>query len=63
MATCKECGARKRRWPRSCSRCRSESGGAEVAGEAADLAVSVGVLGWITRGVMSVVRLVIRAFN
>ncbi|WP_406740713.1 hypothetical protein [Streptomyces atratus] len=54
---------RKRRWPRSCSQCRSGPDRAEAAGDAAELAVETGLLGWIGRGTMGVVRLVLRAFD
>ncbi|SFX76174.1 hypothetical protein SAMN02787144_100637 [Streptomyces atratus] len=63
MAVCKKCGVRKRRWPRSCSQCRSGPDRAEAAGDAAELAVETGLLGWIGRGTMGVVRLVLRAFD
>ena len=63
MAMCKKCGERKRRWPRSCSRCRSESDRAEAASDAAELAVEAGLLGWIGRGVTGVVRLVLRVLD
>ncbi|GAA2919678.1 hypothetical protein ACFPN0_02740 [Kitasatospora cinereorecta] len=61
MAMCKKCGAEKRRWPRSCSRCRSRSDRAETVADAAELAVETGLLGWIGRGAMAVVRLILRA--
>ncbi|MFF4752165.1 hypothetical protein ACWD5R_10735 [Streptomyces sp. NPDC002514] len=51
---------RKRRWPRSCSGCGSEPDRASVVAEATDVAVAYGLLGWIGRGVMGVVRLVLR---
>jgi len=58
---CKKCGARKGRWPRACSRCRTGSSDrAENALEAAELAVETGLLGWIGRGV---VRLVLRTIG
>ncbi|MDF6019827.1 hypothetical protein [Streptomyces sp. JH34] len=64
MAKCKKCGARKRRWPRSCSRCRTGSSDrAETAVEAAELAAELGLLGWIGRGVMTMVRLALRAIG
>ncbi|MFE0413203.1 hypothetical protein [Streptomyces tendae] len=61
MATCKKCGADKRRWPRSCQRCGSGSDRMDAAADAADVAVQSGLLVW--RGVMSVVRLVLRALG
>ncbi|WP_229867400.1 hypothetical protein [Streptomyces gelaticus] len=54
---------RKRRWPRSCLRCRYGPGRAGAAGDAAELAVETGLLGWIGRGVTGVVRLALRAFD
>ncbi|WP_395575383.1 hypothetical protein [Streptomyces sp. BK79] len=63
MATCKKCGAHKRGWPRSCSRCGSGAERTDAAADAAEIAVESGLLGWIGRGVMGVVRLVLRAFN
>lgn len=63
MAVCKKCGVRKRRWPRSCSQCRSGPDQAEAAGDAAELAVETGLLGWVGRGTMGVVRLALRAFD
>ncbi|MFC9427667.1 hypothetical protein [Streptomyces sp. NPDC056987] len=63
MAICKKCGARKRRWPRSCPRCRHGSDRAETAVDAAEFAVETGLLGWIGRGVMAAVRLVVRALT
>ncbi|MFJ2647688.1 hypothetical protein ACIO1C_13260 [Streptomyces sp. NPDC087420] len=63
MATCKKCGAQKRRWPRSCSRCRSESDRADTAADAAELAVEVGLLRWIGQGVTGVVRLLLRTLD
>ncbi|GAA1163822.1 hypothetical protein GCM10009654_20740 [Streptomyces hebeiensis] len=62
MAMCKKCGKRKRRWPRSCPRCRSASDRAEAAADAVELAVETGLLAWIGRGVMAAARLVLRAF-
>ncbi|MFG3133582.1 hypothetical protein [Streptomyces tendae] len=63
MATCKKCGADKRRWPRSCPRCRTGSDRMDAAADAADVAVQSGLFGWIWRGVVSMVRLVLRALN
>ncbi|MFE4052946.1 hypothetical protein [Streptomyces sp. YIM B13518] len=63
MAICKKCGADKRRWPRSCSRCPSRYDRGDAAADAAELAVETGLLGWIGRGFMTVVRLVLRAIN
>ncbi|RKN40937.1 hypothetical protein D7294_17895 [Streptomyces hoynatensis] len=63
MAMCKKCGARKRRWPRSCSRCRFDADPVDAAAAAADMAVAAGLLGWIRRGVMGVVRLVQRTLD
>ena len=64
MAKCEKCGARKRRRPRSCPRCRSESADrAETAVDAAELAAELGLLGWIGRGVMTMVRLALRAIG
>ncbi|MBT2895536.1 hypothetical protein HET64_02380 [Streptomyces sp. McG3] len=67
MATCKKCGARKHRWPRSCSRCRSgvadKADKGETAMDAAELATEVGLLGWIARGFMAVVRMALRAIG
>ncbi|TXS10000.1 hypothetical protein EAO68_24375 [Streptomyces sp. wa22] len=64
MTKCKKCGTRRRRWPRSCSRCRSTSSDrAETAVEAAELAAELGLLGWIGRGVMTMVRLALRAIG
>ncbi|MET8176677.1 hypothetical protein [Streptomyces clavifer] len=63
MRMCKKCGARKRRWPRSCSRCHSASDRAETVADVAEVAVEIGVLGWIARGGVAVVRLVLRALN
>ncbi|MFC9622830.1 hypothetical protein ACFTXM_23535 [Streptomyces sp. NPDC056930] len=54
---------RKRRWPSSCSQCRSWPDRAEAAGDAAELAVETGLLGWIGRGTMGVVRLALRALD
>ncbi|UCM86938.1 hypothetical protein [Streptomyces marincola] len=59
MAKCKKCGAAKRRWPRSCSRCGAGSGRAD----AADLAVASGLFGWIWRGITGAVRWVLRALG
>lgn len=64
MTMCKKCGARKRSWPRSCSECRSKSGRASAAGDAAaDVAAAGGLFEWVWRGVTAVVRLVVRTFN
>ncbi|MEU8732897.1 MULTISPECIES: hypothetical protein [Streptomyces] len=63
MATCEKCGADKRRWPRSCSRCGSGSGRMDAAADVADVAVQSGLFGWLWRGVVSVVRLVLRALG
>ncbi|GAA2276732.1 hypothetical protein GCM10010415_50760 [Streptomyces atrovirens] len=63
MAKCKKCGARKRGWPRSCSRCRSKSDWTESAADTADLASEAGLFGWLWRGVKGVVRLVLRAVD
>ncbi|RKN11069.1 hypothetical protein [Streptomyces radicis] len=60
MAKCKKCGEQKPRWPRSCSRCRSEVDRVDVAASAADMA---GGLGLIRRAFMGVVRLIQRAFD
>ncbi|MFF0076952.1 hypothetical protein [Streptomyces sp. NPDC005494] len=63
MVMCRKCGATKRRWPRSCSRCRSKADRAETAADAAELAVETGLLGWIGRGIIGMVRLVLRAIG
>ncbi|WP_217144874.1 hypothetical protein [Streptomyces sp. AC627_RSS907] len=64
MAKCKKCGARKRSWPRSCSRCRrSESDWTDTAADAADLAEAGGLLAWIWRGVTGFARLALRALD
>lgn len=63
MAMCKKCGASKRRWPRSCSRCSYGSQRPDVAAGAAELAVEAGLLGWIVRGFRGVVRLVLRVLG
>ncbi|GAA3499160.1 hypothetical protein GCM10019016_102960 [Streptomyces prasinosporus] len=63
MAMCRKCGAQKRRWPRSCSRCPSRSDRGDAAADAAELAVETGLLGWAGRGIMNVVRLVWRAVD
>ncbi|QDI67253.1 hypothetical protein CD934_00060 [Streptomyces calvus] len=63
MAICRKCGAQKRRWPRSCSRCPSQSDRGDAVADAAELAVETGLLRWVGRGVMSVVRLVLRAID
>ncbi|MEW1718562.1 hypothetical protein [Streptomyces sp. NPDC093109] len=61
MTKCKKCGAQKRSWPRSCPRCRAGEGREDVVADAADLAVPAGLFEWIGQGVMTVVRLVVRA--
>ncbi|GAA1069686.1 hypothetical protein GCM10009647_092230 [Streptomyces sanglieri] len=63
MAMCKKCGARKRSWPRSCSRCRSGPDRADAAADAAEVAVETGLLGGIGRGITEVARMVLRAFD
>ncbi|AUH39976.1 hypothetical protein [Streptomyces sp. CMB-StM0423] len=63
MATCRKCGAGKRRWPRSCPACQAGSSRADVAVEGADVAVSLGVLGWIGRGISAAFRAVLRALG
>lgn len=63
MAICKKCGARKRSWLRSCSRCRSGSDRADVLADSVELAVETGLLGWIGRGITGVARLVLRVFD
>lgn len=63
MAMCKKCGARKRGWPRSCSRCGSGPDRADVAVDAAELAVETGLLGWVGRAITGVARLALRAFD
>src|SRR5688572_28286705 len=63
MVMCRKCGAQKRRWPRSCSRCHSRSDRGDAAADTAELAVETGLLGWVGRGVMSVVRLISRAVD
>lgn len=67
MTTCKKCGARKRRWPRSCSRCRSgvvdKADKGQTTMDAAELAAEVGLLGWIARSFMAVVRMALRAIG
>ncbi|QER87560.1 hypothetical protein F3L20_18315 [Streptomyces tendae] len=63
MVLCRNCGAQKRRWPRACARCRPRSDRGDAAADAAELAVETGLLGWIGRGVMTVVRLVLRAVD
>lgn len=60
MARCRKCGAGKRRWPRSCSRCRSGEDRGEAATDVAELVVETGLLGWIGRGVTAVARLILR---
>ncbi len=63
MVMCKKCGEQKRRWPRSCARCRSGAARADVAADAVELAGEAGLLGWIGRGAIGLVRLVLRAFE
>lgn len=63
VAECRKCGARKRRWPRSCPACHAGSGRADMAADGADMAAATGLFGWIGRGVMGLVRLVARAFD
>ncbi|GGR73536.1 hypothetical protein GCM10010236_29930 [Streptomyces eurythermus] len=63
MAVCKRCGERKRRRPRSCSRCDSGWDRADTTADVADLAVNTGVLGWVGRGIAGVARLVVRALD
>ncbi|GAA1500054.1 hypothetical protein GCM10009802_54910 [Streptomyces synnematoformans] len=63
MATCKKCGIRKRRWPRSCPRCRAGVDRTDVAVTAVDTGVATGVVGWLGRGVRGIARLLQRAFD
>ncbi len=64
MVMCKKCGAEKHRWSRLCSRCRrSQSDRRDAAADAGELVVETGLLGWIGRGFMSVVRQVLRAVD
>lgn len=63
MTLCKKCGARKRSWLRSCSRCRSKPGRTDAAADAADIAVAGGLLSWIWRGAMAAVRAVLRTLS
>ncbi|TXL88099.1 hypothetical protein EW053_19805 [Streptomyces sp. IB2014 016-6] len=63
MTRCKKCGARKRRWPRPCSRCRAGDDTLETATDAAELAAEVGLFQWIVRGAVGVVRLLARALG
>ncbi|SOD67366.1 hypothetical protein SAMN06297387_13032 [Streptomyces zhaozhouensis] len=67
MAMCKNCGADKRRWPRSCPRCRAGAGRTEAATDtaanAADLATSAGLFGGIWQAVTAAVRWVVRALT
>lgn len=63
MTICKKCGARKRRWPRSCSACGSGAGRSAAGDGAADVAVHAGLFDWVGRGVTAVVRLVLRLFH
>ncbi|CAL9595445.1 hypothetical protein SUDANB171_05300 [Streptomyces sp. enrichment culture] len=59
MATCRKCGARKRRWPRSCPTCRAGSYRADAAVLGADVSVMAGLFGWIRRTVTALVRRII----
>jgi predicted amidophosphoribosyltransferase len=59
MMKCKKCGKPKRRWPRSCSRCRSKWDRTDAAEDVVDIVVEEGLFSWIWRGVMAVVRLVL----
>ncbi|NJQ02164.1 hypothetical protein [Streptomyces zingiberis] len=63
MTNCEKCGADKRRWPRSCPRCRAGRRREKAAGGAADLALPAGVLEWLWRGVAGAARAVLRAFT
>lgn len=63
MAMCKKCGAQKRRWPRSCTRCPSASDRGDAATDAAELVVETGLLGSIGRALMSMLRLIGRAVD
>ncbi|GAA3869986.1 hypothetical protein [Streptomyces sedi] len=67
MAKCVKCGADKRRWPRSCPKCRHGAGrrddATDTAATATDLAASAGLFGGIWRGVMTAVRWVVRALT
>ena len=63
MAKCEKCGARKRRWPRSCPGCGSGVHPKDAAGNATDRAVASGLFGWIWRGVVAAVRAVLRVLN
>lgn len=63
MRMCKNCGADKGRWPRSCSRCRAKSDKDALIDGAADVAVETGLFGAIWRGMTGVVRLALRAFD
>ncbi|GGV46536.1 hypothetical protein GCM10010293_55080 [Streptomyces griseoflavus] len=60
---CRKCGAQKRRWPRSCSRCPARSDRGDVAADAAELVVETGLLAWVGRGIVSLARLALRALN
>ncbi|AKG41647.1 hypothetical protein SXIM_02630 [Streptomyces xiamenensis] len=59
MATCKKCGARKRRWPRSCPTCRAGSYRADAAVLGANVSVAAGLFGGIRRAVTGLVRRII----
>lgn len=63
MATCKKCGAHKRRWPRSCARCGHGENRADIAAEAAQTAVETGAFRLIGRAITGVARLTMRAFD
>ncbi|MGW1599671.1 hypothetical protein [Streptomyces eurythermus] len=63
MAVCERCGERKRRRPRSCSRCGSGWDRADTAADVTELAAETGMFGWIGRGVAGVARLVARALD
>jgi hypothetical protein len=62
MNSCRKCGG-PRRWRRVCSSCRTRSEKADVAADAAELAVETGLLSLIGRAVVGVVRGALRAFN
>ncbi|MFF5333673.1 hypothetical protein [Streptomyces sp. NPDC013181] len=63
MATCKKCGAQKRRWPRSCAQCRHGENRADIAAEAAQTAVETGAFRLIGRAITGVARLTMRVFD
>lgn len=63
MAVCKRCGERKRRWPRSCSRCDSGWDRTDTAADVTGLAADAGLFGWVGRGVAGLARLVVRALD